>query len=113
MLSAATDREGNIVDVGENVPGTEILSHGIGYGDVDKDGINDVVVREGWFKGTADNKSGNWVFHPADLGEPCSHMQVLDVNSDGKNDVVSASASVDFPAPLGPMKLVIFSNFIE
>ena len=76
----------------ENVPGTEIFSHGIGYGDVNKDGIKDVVVREGWFEGTADNKSGNWVFHPADLGEPCSHMQVLDVNGDGKNDVVSASA---------------------
>ena len=76
----------------ENVPGTEIFSHGIGYGDVDKDGIKDVVIRDGWFKGTADNKSGNWVFHPADLGEPCSHMQVLDVNGDGKNDVVSASA---------------------
>ncbi|WP_080240984.1 FG-GAP repeat domain-containing protein [Spirosoma rigui] len=76
----------------ENVPGTETFSHGIGYGDVDKDGIKDVVVREGWFKGTVDNKSGSWVFHPADLGEPCSHMQVLDVNGDGKNDVVSASA---------------------
>ncbi|GAB3331696.1 FG-GAP-like repeat-containing protein [Larkinella ripae] len=76
----------------EKVPGTEIFSHGIGFGDVDKDGLNDVVVREGWFKGTADRKAGNWVFHPASLGEPCSHMQVLDVNGDGKNDVVSASA---------------------
>lgn len=76
----------------ENVPGTENFSHGIGYGDVDKDGIDDVVVREGWFKGRRDNKSGNWDFFPANLGEPCSHMQVLDVNGDGKNDVVSASA---------------------
>jgi hypothetical protein len=76
----------------ENVPGTEIFSHGIGYGDVDKDGFNDVVVREGWFKGNGDIKSGNWVFHPANLGDPCSHMQVLDVDGDGKNDVVSASA---------------------
>ena len=77
---------------GENVPGTEIFSHGIGWGDVNKDGINDVVIREGWFAGTTDNKGGNWVFHPANLGEPCSHMQVLDMNGDGKNDVVSASA---------------------
>lgn len=76
----------------ENVAGTEIFSHGIGYGDLNKDGLNDVVIREGWFEGTADNKAGNWVFHPANLGEPCSHMQVMDVNGDGKNDVVSASA---------------------
>ncbi len=76
----------------ENVPGTEPFSHGIGYGDVNKDGFKDVVIREGWFEGTADKKSGNWVFHKANLGEPCSHMQVLDVNGDGKNDVVSASA---------------------
>ena len=76
----------------ENSAGTDIFSHGIGYGDVNKDGLNDVVVREGWYEGTADKKSGNWVFHPANLGENCSHMQILDVNGDGKNDVVSASA---------------------
>ncbi len=76
----------------ENVPGTEIFSHGIGYGDVNKDGIKDVVIREGWFEGTKDNKSGNWVFHKANLGDACSHMQVLDVDGDGKNDVISASA---------------------
>lgn len=76
----------------ENVPGTESFSHGIGYGDINKDGIKDVVVREGWFEGTKDIKSGNWVFHPANLGEPCSHMHILDVDGDGKNDVISASA---------------------
>ena len=76
----------------ENVPGTERFSHGIGYGDVNKDGLGDVTVPEGWYEGTKDNKAGDWVFHPTSLGEGCSHMQVLDVNADGKNDVISASA---------------------
>jgi len=76
----------------ENVAGTEPFAHGIGFGDINMDGIKDVVIRNGWFQGTTDNKSGNWAFHPASLGEPCSHMQVLDVNGDGKNDVVTASA---------------------
>jgi FG-GAP-like repeat len=44
---------------GENVFGTERFSHGIGLGDIDKDGFNDVVIREGWFKGKADKRSGN------------------------------------------------------
>ena len=76
----------------ENVPGTEKFSHGLGYGDINKDGINDVTINEGWFQGTKDNKAGNWEFHSANLGEPCSQMQILDLNGDGKNDVVSASA---------------------
>jgi len=76
----------------ENVPGTDRFSHGIGWGDVNMDGIDDVVIKEGWFKGKANKGSGDWVFNPAELGEPCSHMQILDVNADGKNDIVSASA---------------------
>jgi hypothetical protein len=74
------------------VAGTDRFSHGIGFGDINMDGIKDVVVTDGWFEGKKDFKSGDWVFHLSNLGEPCSHMQVLDVNGDGKNDVVSASA---------------------
>jgi len=76
----------------ENVAGTENFSHGMGFGDINGDGLKDVIIREGWFEGKEDKKSGDWVFHPANLGEPSSHMQVMDIDGDGRNDVVSASA---------------------
>ena len=76
----------------KNAPGTDRFSHGLGYGDVNKDGKNDVIIRQGWWEGSDDPKTGNWTFHPANLGEDCSQMHVLDVNSDGLNDVISASA---------------------
>jgi hypothetical protein len=56
------------------------------------DGVKDIVITDGWFEGNSNLSSGDWIFHEAPLGEPCSHMQILDVNGDGKNDVVSASA---------------------
>jgi hypothetical protein len=76
----------------KNVPGTNRFSHGLGYGDLNKDGRNDVIIKEGWWEGPEDPSQPNWTFHEANLGEDCSQMQVLDVNSDGLNDVISASA---------------------
>jgi hypothetical protein len=75
-----------------NAPGTDRYSHGIGFGDINKDGRKDVIIKEGWWEAPKDPKKTNWVFHPAELGEDCSHMHVLDVNSNGLQDVLSASA---------------------
>ena len=75
-----------------NAPGTNIFSHGLGWGDINKDGREDVMIKEGWWEAPADPKQPEWTFHPAALGEDCSQMHVLDVNSDGKNDVVSSAA---------------------
>lgn len=73
-------------------PATNRFSHGIGYGDINMDGKKDIVIKEGWWEGPKDPKLPGWVFHKANLGEDCSHMLILDVDSDGLNDVVSASA---------------------
>lgn len=75
-----------------NVPGTDIRGHGLGYGDINGDGRKDVVVKDGWWEGPADIKQPDWNWHPADIGEDCSQMQIIDVNADGLADVVSASA---------------------
>lgn len=76
----------------QNVFGTDSFAHGLGYGDINGDGIKDAIIKEGWFEGKADKSSGDWLFHLVNLGEDCSQMQVLDVNKDGRNDVITASA---------------------
>lgn len=76
----------------KGAPGTHRFSHGLGYGDVNKDGRNDVIIKQGWWEGPEDPTQPGWTFHAAELGEDCSQMHVLDVNNDGLNDVISASA---------------------
>lgn len=76
-----------------HAPGTEVFSHGLGYGDVNGDGRNDVIITDGWWEGPADPlKEEHWLFHAGDLGDACSQMYTMDVNGDGLNDVLSASA---------------------
>lgn len=76
----------------KNAPATDQFSHGLGFGDVNIDGRKDIISKAGWWEAPEDPTQPNWTFHKADLGEDCSHMHVLDVNSDGLNDVISASA---------------------
>ena len=75
-----------------NAPGTDRFSHGLGMGDINKDGRRDVIIKSGWWEAPVNRRQTNWTFHPADFGEDCSEMYVLDVNGDGLNDVISASA---------------------
>ncbi len=75
-----------------NVPGTERFSHGLGYGDINKDGKKDVIIKEGWWEAPSNRKQASWKFHEAALGENCSQMHAIDVDKDGDNDVISCSA---------------------
>jgi hypothetical protein len=88
--------------------------HGIGAGDVNGDKRNDILTPRGWLEAPADPRAGPWVFHPvwesintaagsnaaaAGPAKPdapprlteLGFMHVLDVNGDGRNDVVSAA----------------------
>ncbi|HEY9561856.1 MAG TPA: VCBS repeat-containing protein [Anseongella sp.] len=73
-------------------PGSDIFSHGLGLGDVNGDNRPDILVKEGWWEAPANSRKPAWVFHSAPFGEDCSQMYTMDVDGDGDQDVVSASA---------------------
>lgn len=72
--------------------GTRQYSHGLGWGDINGDGIKDIIVREGWWEVPSDLKKFPWKFHKVNLGLPCSQMYAYDFDQDGDQDVLSASA---------------------
>ncbi len=77
---------------GPKAPGSERYSHGLGVGDINGDGRNDVLVTEGWWEAPQDRTQEQWKFHKVDFGPPCADMVVYDFDGDGDNDVVSSSA---------------------
>ncbi len=82
-----------VAGTGKEIPGTRKFSHGLGMGDLNSDGKNDVICTEGWWEQPAKLSDGAaWKFHPANLGEACADMFAHDVDGDGKMDVLSTSA---------------------
>ena len=67
--------------------------HGIGVGDVNGDGRNDVLTSQGWLEAPADPRQGNWKMHPDwKIEKHLGFLHVADLNGDGLNDVISTNA---------------------
>lgn len=71
---------------------TDRYTHGLGFGDINKDGKKDVIIKQGWWQSPANVTTNNWKFHPENFGDDCANMYAYDVDEDGDMDVISSSA---------------------
>ncbi len=79
--------------------GTFKYYHGLGVGDVNRDGRNDVVIPHGWWEQPTNNSESPWTFHARNLSKPgekqplkAANIHVDDFDQDGDQDIVMSSA---------------------
>jgi hypothetical protein len=77
---------------GKTIPGTQRYAHGLGHGDVNGAGRNDIIVPQGWWEQPEKADGKPWKFHAARITDACADMFTYDLDGDGKADIISTSA---------------------
>jgi len=70
------------------------FNHGYGHGDVNGDGREDILEKDGWWEQPA-SLAGDpvWKQHKVNFGTGGAQMYAYDVNGDGLNDVITSLAA--------------------
>ncbi|MFB3825650.1 MAG: FG-GAP repeat domain-containing protein [Bryobacteraceae bacterium] len=76
----------------KHVASPQGYGHGIGAGDVNGDRRTDILTPKGWLEAPADPRAGEWKFHPAFNLESTGFMYIVDVNGDGRGDLITSYA---------------------
>jgi hypothetical protein len=79
--------------------GYQRFTHGIGIGDVDNDGLTDLLEKDGWWKNPGNDAPADklWDFKPhAFSAGGGSQMFAIDLDGDGKNEVLTGLAAHGF-----------------
>jgi len=77
---------------GKDWPGSGQFYHGLGHGDVNGDGRVDVMTPNGWWEQPEKQDGEPWKWHPTTIGQACADMHVMDIDGDGKADIITTSA---------------------